>query len=72
MSSLGDDLPKEMTRVRDRDFDLSAGREIERKDAEIERLLAALQAIADDPDTNVEAVVYARDVIAQTDNKSNR
>ena len=32
--------------------------------AEIKRLRAALQAIADDPDTSIEATVYARNSIA--------
>jgi hypothetical protein len=34
----------------ERDFDLSIGREIERKDAEIARLRAALEIIAGSPD----------------------
>lgn len=32
--------------------------------AKYERLREALKAIADDPDTNVEAAVYARNVLA--------
>src|SRR4029077_447049 len=31
---------------------------------EIERLRAALKAIADDPDTNIEAAVYAKNTLA--------
>lgn len=33
---------------------------------EVERLRTALKAIADDPDTNVEATVYARNSIASS------
>lgn len=37
---------------------------------EIKRLLAALQAIADDPDTNVEAAAYARIAASRLQSKS--
>lgn len=39
---------------------------IESRDAEIERLRAALQMIADDPDTDVSALAVARNALAAT------